>query len=704
MASELDVLLDKIHDPALRADLKRQVELLRAKRRFGLVFEEHLPERVELPEHTVRRGTRVLLRDRDADEPREVVKVSKGSATVRSADGETDVIAVSELVVVADFGEPIYPGLRRLGSLKAGGEKPAHVVIKGENHHVLEALQFTHVGKVDCIYIDPPYNTGARDWKYGNDYVDRDDAYRHSKWLSMMERRLRLAEPLLKSDGVLVVTIDEHEVSRLGVLLGQLFPQALIQMVSIVINPSGVSSDGLSRVDEYAYFCFFGGSKPTPLAVDLLDDRTAGDAKAGRRNVRWEWLLRGGGSWYRSSRPNLCYPVVLSADGTRIVDVGDPWTDDNEDARPKERGSLPLAWPVRSDGRLGIWRVERSRLLELTSKGYAFVSDASAQRGTWTLRYLLSGTIDAIEKGELKVIGRGERGEVLVGGEKISYAVPKTVWKVARHIAGGAGGTQMLTALLGERNRFTYPKSVYAVEDTIMAAVGNRPNAVVLDFFAGSGSTTHAVARLNQRDGGRRQSIIVTNNEVADVDARRLRSGGHQPGGASWEALGIFENVTKPRITAAVTGVRADGSMIPPTQSYVDGTPIANGLDENVEFLGLTYLDPEDVEISAAFEGIAPLLWLRAGGRGDMIEHDAPYYAVMDTYGVLFNTDRWRKFVSDLHEGVTTVFIVTDSPSIFAAVAGELPAGIEAVRLYENYLSTFTLNTRRTVPIEEIPE
>lgn len=90
------------------------------------------------------------------------------------------------------------------------------------------------------------------------------------------------------------------------------------------------------------------------------------------------------------------------------------------------------------------------------------------------------------------------------------------------------------------------------------------------------------------------------------------------------------------------------------------------------------------------------MLWLRVGGRGEMIKHDPLYYAVMETYGVLFNPDRWRKFVSNLHGDVKTVFIVTDSPSIFAGVAAELPAGVEAVRLYENYLSTFTLNSRRT--------
>ncbi|MGH9166207.1 MAG: DNA methyltransferase [Acidimicrobiales bacterium] len=320
--------------------------------------------------------------------------------------------------------------------------------------------------------------------------------------------------------------------------------------------------------------------------------------------------------------------------------------------------------------------------------------------GTWTLRYLLSGTIAAIESGELEVVGHGSRGEVLVEGEKASHATPKTVWKSSRHIAGGAGGTQMLTTLLGERNLFTYPKSVYAVEDTIMAAVGSRPDAVILDFFAGSGTTTHAAARLNSDDGGRRQSIIVTNNEVADEEARRLGAAGYRPGDGKWEAKGIFENVTKPRVEAAVTGCRPDGTAIPSSARYADGSSIAAGLDENVEFFELIYLDPEDVEISAAFEGIAPLLWLRAGGRGEMIEHDAPYCAVMDTYGVLFNPDRWRRFVSDLHDDVKTVFIVTDSPSTFAAIASELPAGVEAVRLYENYLSTFTLNTRRTAPSE----
>ena len=133
--------------------------------------------------------------------------------------------------------------------MERGGDKPYHVVIKGENHHALEALRFTHAGKVDCIYIDPPYNSGARDWKYNNDYVDENDAYRHSKWLAFMERRLKLAKELLNpDDSVLIVTIDEKEYLRLGLLLEQTFARRQ--------NPDGQRRSstrrGATRKDDFS--------------------------------------------------------------------------------------------------------------------------------------------------------------------------------------------------------------------------------------------------------------------------------------------------------------------------------------------------------------------------------------------------------------------------------------------------------------------
>jgi adenine-specific DNA-methyltransferase len=696
MASELDVLLDKVEDPTLRADLTRQVALLRSKRRFGLVFEEHLPERVVLSEHTVRRGTRVVLREREADEPREVLKVARGEATLRAADGETEVVSVDELVVVADFGEPIYPGLRRLGSLHAGGDKPAHILIKGENHHVLEALQFTHAGKVDCIYIDPPYNTGARDWKYGNDYVDKDDAYRHSKWLAFMERRLKLAKELLNpDDSVLIVTIDEKEYLRLGLLLDRAFSGARIQMVSIAVNPAGVARrGGFSRSDEYAFFVMLGAAAPARL--ELGPEWVSTKGRTFKGEIRWDLLRRSGTNSARSDRPNMFYPVYVDPAGPKVTAVGDPLPESQSTAPPVQ-GTVAVL-PIRKDGSEGNWQVSPEELRARIEQGRVRLG-GSAEKG-FVIYYLKGGEYQKVLDGTYPVLGHNEDGSLILGKSEPggAVAVATTQWRIAAHDSTQYG-SRLLADLIPGR-KFPFPKSLYAVEDCLRFFVKDKPSALILDFFAGSGTTAHAVTRLNRQDNGSRQSISVTNNEVSDAEAKLLRSGGHRPGDHEWEALGIFEHVTRPRIEAAITGRTSEGEPIQGEYRFVDQFPMAEGLDENVQFFELTYLDPEDIEVSAAFSGIAPLLWLRAGGRGEMIEHDAPYHAVMDTYGVLFNPDRWRNFVSSLHDEVKTVFIVTDSPSIFAAIVSELPAGIETVRLYENYLSTFTLNTRRTLPSE----
>ena len=144
------------------------------------------------------------------------------------------------------------------GKVERGGDKPFHTVINAENFHALQTLLFTHRGKVDAIYIDPPYNTGAKDWKYNNDYVEGDDLYRHSKWLAFMERRLLLAKELLNpDDSVLIVTIDEKEYLRLGLLLEQTFPEARHPDGDVSDQPAGRSRDGeFSRVDEYIFFVF----------------------------------------------------------------------------------------------------------------------------------------------------------------------------------------------------------------------------------------------------------------------------------------------------------------------------------------------------------------------------------------------------------------------------------------------------------------
>jgi len=220
-------------DPQLGLDLRREVEALSTRRAFGLNFERHIPETVDLPGRPIRRGDKVRFLPKRGEKVSSVnqklwrVRGIRSTASGQVADlvrrdrpenqHQSADRAVGDLVVVAEFRDPIYPSLVSTGKVHRGGDKPFHTVINAENFHALQLLLYTHEGRIDAIYIDPPYNTGARDWKYNNDYVDSDDAYRHSKWLAMMERRLKLAKRLLNPESsVLIVTIDEKEHLRLG--------------------------------------------------------------------------------------------------------------------------------------------------------------------------------------------------------------------------------------------------------------------------------------------------------------------------------------------------------------------------------------------------------------------------------------------------------------------------------------------------------
>jgi hypothetical protein len=142
---------------------------------------------------------------------------------------------LDELVLVVSFGEPIYPVLTPIDRVQRGGpNKPWHILINADNYHALQLLLYSHERRIDLIYIDPPYNTGARDWKYNNDYVDTSDVWRHSKWLSMMKKRLRLAKRLLRPDGVLICAVDDYEVHHLISLLEEVFAGFVIETLVVV--------------------------------------------------------------------------------------------------------------------------------------------------------------------------------------------------------------------------------------------------------------------------------------------------------------------------------------------------------------------------------------------------------------------------------------------------------------------------------------
>lgn len=689
-------------DPKVAAELEREFKALSSRLPFGLNFERHRPEAVELPLRAVRKGDKVrVLPPRGSTEKGDqrlwqVLSISRGSGEktarlelLNAPAPEQQIAPVADLVVVAEFKDVIYPGLVSTGKVERGGDKPYHTVINAENYHALKALTWTHRGKVDAIYIDPPYNTGAKDWKYNNDYVEGDDLYRHSKWLAFMERRLLLAKELLNpSDSVLIATIDEKEYLRLGLLLEQLFPEARIQMISSVINPKGATrSSAFGRTDEYIFFVMFGGAAPRPAALShewkVVNDRRAG-------GLRWAELLRAGSNTKREDSPNQFYPVFIrqDGDGARFHSVGDPFFGKDRHQVIPPPGCVAV-WPIRADGSEGNWQNSAANLRVLIEKGFA-------RLGRWrgedtAISYLKRGEQRKVESGVFPVIGRRPDNSIEVdSSEYAPVFIPGTQWRIASHNAE-QGGTNLQKALLPDR-KFPFPKSLFAVEDVLRFFVSHNKSAVVLDFFSGSGTTAHAVMRLNRQDNGHRQCISVTNNEVAADEQTRLRSDGYRPGDTEWERWGICDYITKPRVAAAISGLTPAGNLIDGQYKVTDEFPMSMGFAENAEFFTLTYETPVSVSHHIAFARISPLLWMRAGSSGPRIDRlPGAGWAVVDSHALLTDLDNATRFVQAIREaaGLRIAYIVTDDERRFQAIARQLPAQVEAVRLYESYLTNF---------------
>jgi adenine-specific DNA-methyltransferase len=711
--SRLNDLLRQLEtsNPALAKDLRREVDALSNRRAFGLNFERHVPEAVELPGRPVRRGDKVRTlpprgSNSSAGDDRiwRVVVIDKEASGTRTASLEllddTDEVCqadVDDLVVVAEFRDPIYPGLVSTGKIERGGDKPYHTVINAENYYALQTLLFTHRGKVDAIYIDPPYNTGAKDWKYNNDYVEGEDVYRHSKWLAFMERRLKLAKELLDPESsVLIVTIDEKEYLRLGMLLEQLFPDGSIEMVTSVISAKGVARVGqFSRVEEFVFTVRFGAQTVGLGETNMLDQSRSASAQVGKP-VDWLGLRRREPTARRGARPKQFYPVFIDAVSGHAHSIGEYITDDVDRETVVPPAGTFAAWPLLPDGTEGLWGITPDTASLYLQNGYLRARNYKPSSGYVAVQYLPSGSVKAIEEGGIEVEGRDADGSVIARYTAAKGVIPKRVWNMPSHNAE-AGGTNILTSLLGKR-RFPFPKSLFAVEDALRFFVYDKPDAVILDFFSGSGTTAHAVMRLNKQDGGRRQSISVTNNEVAAEEQKALRAQGLRAGDPQWEQWGICDYITKPRVAAAVTGRTPTGATVAGNYKFTDEFPMADGFEENAEFFTLTYEAPLRVSSHRDFRKIAPLLWLRAGAAGGRIEDVPKGWDVAGTYGVLADLNQSEAFVKAVAatDGIRIAFIVTDEDRLFESVVRELPDHVEPVRMYEAYLQNFDIETMRS--------
>ena len=707
--ARLDDLVARVEDQQLRHEIESELKPLRDRKQFGLVFEPHEPEFVVTPATSLRPGRRVLLRS-DPDGGVWMVGTSRAQDTVElHRQNETTERPRRDLLALQTLGEEAYPIFEHTGSF-GRAEGPAHTVINGENYHALTALQFALAGSVDVIYIDPPFNTGARSWRYNNRFVDSNDGYRHSKWLSFMEKRLQLARRLLKASGVLVVMIDEHENHRLGVLLQDLFPEAGHQTVTIMTNPAGIATVGrFSRVDEYAHVVFFGDSGADARPDDLLtplDDE--GQLLAATARSPWQSLLRRGSTWAAEVRPNLVYPIAVDPSSGRVVAVGETARErDSYEFDPDLTiDGYPVAWPIRKDGTLGIWRIGRELLLDLMTQGMVRCGKYDSKRRTYPVSYLSVTQREQIQSGLLQVVtGSGEHLDPPMPLD-LEYTQPPerrvfTMWHRSRHAAGNHG-SEVSRGLLGVRQAFDYPKSLYAVRDMLDTLTANRPDAVILDFFAGSATTLHATCLLNAQDGGRRRIVLVTNNELSDRADRDARALGYLPGDPEYESRGVFEAVTLPRIRAVLSGRRADGKPVagfnyPPSYG-LDLTPAEGFPNERVEFFRLNHMDPEEVDAASAGR-LEPLLWLHARAIGSLPKLGQAWsIPARAGCAVLFDAGKLRTFAAEVEKRpeVTHVWIYNDGLDVDrSVVTGMFPSAAVGL-LPDDYRSRIERVLNRT--------
>lgn len=651
-------IVDQMREAHVDESIIQSFERFAQSRQYGYVFEHNRPENMRLWGKRIVPGDFVNVlaprgssaKERDGAQTRVVWCVERVRDCAASIwrevgpDGERESreVPVSDLVAVTAFDQPVYPGLREVAHVLAGGDRRSHMAISGENYHVLQQLLFTHGGKVDVIYIDPPYNTGNRDWQYDDSWVGEDDTYRHSKWSVFMERRLRLARELLASDGCIFISIDNHEVAQLRLLCDQIFGERNFIDMCVWQKKSGSSdSNFFDSGCEYVLVYRKSGKLDGFAMVPKPDKQYNKVDENGRR-----YCLDA------ADRQSLTYHKSLDY----------PFEFDGETFYPgRDRG----AWERRQSGEHTVndWRWQWS-YDELCRRRDADLIEAVTLRdGTRGLKYRRYRSPDGVFGRFSTLIDR--------------YTNRK-------------GNTELKSVFAGERV-FAYPKPIELVMDLV--GLYPKKDAVVLDFFAGSGTTYQAVCALNAADGGSRQCILVTNNEVSEREQRRLFAQGLRPGDDAWEAAGVARRVCFRRVACVTRGCDVDGVALEgsyPTRGRYEGAvTAADGLSENVRLFELTYEDSYRMRQGYLFRKVAPALWAKAGCVGEIIDRQDGEWAMTDRYGILFSYGGVNEFVAEARSrGIAHAFVVSDEAQTVDAVARRIP-GIEVTQLYRGYLDTF---------------
>ena len=466
-------------------------------------------------------------------------------------------------------------------------------------------------------------------------------------------------------------------------------------MVSSMINPANVAREGeFGRSGEYLFFVMIGSSSPQRVRLDR--EWVSGKGRTHTGQVRWDLLKRSGTNSERKHSPGGFYPIYINSESGKIEKIGEPLPAGISDA-PEVAGCYTLL-PIRQNGSEGNWQWSPTTFRDRMAQGRVRIG-GNKDRG-FTVYILKDGEYTKITSGEFEIIGHGINGEIIVADNDTDavMATPGDIWRISSHDATQYG-SRLIGNIFGDR-RFTFPKSLYAVKDCLYFFTANKQNAVIMDFFAGSGTTLHAVNLLNAEDGGHRRCIMVTNNEVSAEEEKSLTEQGYHPGDEAWDKLGIARYVTWPRTVCSIEGHDVNGN--PLKGNYIGSElPMADGFKANAAFFKLGFLDKTSVALGRQFAELLPVLWMKAGAIGpcpSIATDEAPQMMFFpeNRLAVLQDEASFPAFEKQLGQFPTikAIYIVTDYEAGFRAMSDRL-AGCKCYQLYRDYLDNFRINQGR---------
>lgn len=398
-------------------------------------------------------------------------------------------------------------------------DAPNHILIEGDNLEALTTLAYTHEGKIDVIYIDPPYNTGNKDFIYNDSYVDSEDSYRHSKWLSFMSRRLRIAKKLLSDRGVIFISIDDNELHNLISMCDSQDYFGEANRVGVMCRATGTTTgqDANKLGSSFDYCVIYSKSNFILKGVGLTEKDLKRFKDSDSRGAYSTLQLRKtGNADRREDRPNMFYPVI-APDGTEV-------------------------YPFGPTNYLSRWRVARKSFEELLRDDMIVWKESPVE-------YIeVDGYVRSKWTPYVKYYSEGRT---------------KQISNLLQDIEGNKKASIVIKEIFGDKGVFEYPKPVEFIR--ILETIGSDKDSIVLDFFAGSGTTLHATMQLNAEDGGKRQCILCTNNEngicenVTYERNKRVIEGYTKPNGE--EVAGLADNNLRYYRTAFVGRRRTPQNM-----------------------------------------------------------------------------------------------------------------------------------------------